>query len=120
MVVAVAVFDFHLPHCRGLKEKRAFLRPLKARLRGDFEISAAEVAHQDLLQRAALGVAAVGPDRSALEPLLSKVGAFVESWAEEAGAEMAWTRQEFLTYGDVGAPGNGFGAGAGEEDDAQE
>ena len=52
MVVAIAVFDFHLPGCRGLKEKRAFLRPLKTRLRGDFEISAAEVAHQDLLQRA--------------------------------------------------------------------
>jgi len=47
MVVAIAVFDVHLPHCRGLKEKRAFLRPLKAKLRGDFEISAAEVAHQD-------------------------------------------------------------------------
>ena len=34
MVVALAVFDFHLPSCRGLKEKRAFLRPLKSRLRG--------------------------------------------------------------------------------------
>ena len=43
MVVAIAVFDFHLPSCRGLKEKRAFLRPLKARLRGEFEISAADV-----------------------------------------------------------------------------
>jgi uncharacterized protein YlxP (DUF503 family) len=117
MVVAIAVFDFHLPHCRGLKEKRAFLRPLKARLRGAFEISAAEVAHQDLLQRAALGVAAVGSDRSALEPLLSKVDAFVESWAEESGAEMASARHEFLTYGDVGAPGNGFGGGDGDDDE---
>jgi uncharacterized protein YlxP (DUF503 family) len=119
MVVAVSVFDFHLPHCRGLKEKRAFLRPLKARLRGDFEISAAEVAHQDLLQRAAVGVAAVGPDRAALEPLLARVDAFVESWAEESGAEMASTRHEFLTYGDVGAPGNGFGAEDGGPDDRE-
>ena len=61
MVVALAVFDFHLPSCRGLKEKRAFLRPLKSRLRGGFEISASEVAHHDLLQRAAVGVVAVGP-----------------------------------------------------------
>ena len=60
MVVALAVFDFHLPSCRGLKEKRAFLRPLKTRLRGGFEISAAEVAHQDLLQRAAVDVGAAG------------------------------------------------------------
>ncbi len=113
MVVAIAVFDFHLPGCRGLKEKRAFLRPLKARLRGEFEISAAEVAHQDLLQRAALGIAAVGPDREALEPLLDKVLGWVEGYAEENGAEIAGARHEFLSYGDVGAAGSAFGA-AGE------
>ncbi len=111
MVVALAVFDFHLPTCRGLKEKRSFLRPLKARLRHDFEISAAEVAHQDLLQRAAIGVAAVGPDRAALEPLLSKVVSFVEGWSEESGAELASTRHELVDYGDVGAPGSHFGSG---------
>lgn len=110
MVIALAVFDFHLPACRGLKEKRAFLRPLKARLRGEFEISAAEVAHQDLLQRAMLGVAAVGPDRVALEPLLQRVLSYVEGYAEENGAEIADARHEFLNYGDVGAAGNAFGA----------
>lgn len=115
MVVAIAVFDFHLPHCRGLKEKRAFLRPLKAKLRGDFEISAAEVGHQELLQRAVLGVAAVGPDRAALEPLLAKVSGYVEGYAEESGAEMASARHEFLSYGDVAAPGHGFG-GEGDDD----
>ncbi|MBK9088654.1 MAG: DUF503 domain-containing protein [Holophagales bacterium] len=110
MVVALAVFDFHLPSCRGLKEKRAFLRPLKARLRTGFEISAAEVAHQDLLQRAAVGVVAVGPDRSALEPLLSRVVEYVEGWAEESGVELTSLRSEFLEYGDVGAAGSSFGA----------
>ena len=110
MVVAVAIYEFHLPGCRGLKEKRSFLRPLKTRLRGDFEISAAEVAHQDLLQRAALGVAAVGPDREGLEPLLQKVLSYVEGYAEENGAEIAAARHEFLNYGDVGAAGNEFGA----------
>lgn len=112
MVVAVAVFDFHLPFCRGLKEKRAFLRPIKARLRGDFEISAAEVAHQDLLQRAVLAVAAVGADRAALEPLVSRVVEWVERSAEEAGAEVASVRHEFLSYGDVGEAGHPFGRDA--------
>ncbi len=116
MVVALAVFDFHLPDCRGLKEKRAFLRPLKSRLRGGFEISASEVAHHDLLQRAAVGVAAVGPDRSALEPLLGKVVEFVEGWAEESGVELTSLRSEFLEYGDVGAPGSSFGAEGGAEE----
>lgn len=120
MVVAIAIFDFHLPHCRGLKEKRAFLRPLKAKLRGEFEISAAEVAHQDLLQRAVVGVAAVGSDRGALEPLLAKVGAFVETYAEENGAEIAASPHEFLSYGDVAAPGGLFGVGEGGEDERSE
>ncbi len=116
MVVAIALFDFHLPDCRGLKEKRAFIRPLKARLRGDFGISAAEVAHQDLLQRAALGVAAVGADRAGLEPLLAKVTGWVETYAEENGAEIADARREFLSYGDVGAPDHSFGSRLGEQE----
>lgn len=111
MVVALAVYEFHLPGCRGLKEKRSFLRPLKTRLRGDFEISAAEVAHQDLLQRASLGIAAVGPDPEALEPLLQRIRDFVEAYAEENGAEIASERHELVGFGDVGAPGSSFGAG---------
>ena len=86
------------------------MRPLKARLRTGFEISAAEVAHQDLLQRAAVGVVAVGPDRSALEPLLSKVVDYVEGRAEESGVALTTLRSEFLEYGDVGAAGSSFGA----------
>jgi uncharacterized protein len=109
MVVAIAVFEFHLPFCRGLKEKRAFVRPLKTRLRGDFAVSAAEVAHQDLLQRATLGVAAVGADRAALEPLLEKVLGYVETYAEDYGAEIAGARREFLVYGEVGSSPGGFG-----------
>jgi len=110
VVVALAVYEFHLPGCRGLKEKRSFLRPLKSRLRGDFEISAAEVAHQDLLQRATLGIAAVGPDPEGLEPLLQRVRDFVEAYAEENGAEIASERHELVGFGDVGEPGSSFGA----------
>jgi uncharacterized protein YlxP (DUF503 family) len=111
VVVAVGFYEFHLPGCRSLKEKRSFLRPLKTRLRGEFEISAAEVAHQDLLQRASLGIAAVGPGPEALEPLLQRIRGFIEAYAEEHGAEIADERHEFVGFGDVGAPGSSFGAG---------
>ncbi len=117
MVVAVALFEFHLPQSRGLKEKRAFVRPLKTRLRNEFAVSAAEVAHQDLLQRAAIAVAAVGADREALEPLLQKIVGFVERTAEDEGVELSGARREFLEYGDVGAPASHFGAGGDEEDE---
>jgi len=79
MVIAYAVFDLHLPGCRGLKEKRMIVKSLKSRIRNEFEISAAEVGDQDILQRSQLGVAAVGPDQEPLDALLQKVLAFVES-----------------------------------------
>jgi uncharacterized protein YlxP (DUF503 family) len=78
VVIAYAIFDLHLPGSRGLKEKRMVLASLKSRIRREFEVSAAEVDHQDLLQRAALAVAAVGPDQPPLDALLQKVLTFVE------------------------------------------
>ena len=79
MVLAYAVFDLHLPGCRGLKEKRMIVKSLKSRIRREFEISAAEVGNQDLLQRSTLGVAAIGPDQVPLDQLLQSVLRFVES-----------------------------------------
>jgi uncharacterized protein YlxP (DUF503 family) len=78
MVLAYAVFDLHLPGCRGLKEKRMIVKSLKARIRNEFEISAAEVGAHDLLQRAEIGVAAIGPDQAPLDALLQGVLRFVE------------------------------------------
>jgi uncharacterized protein YlxP (DUF503 family) len=93
MVLAYAVFDLHLPGCRGLKEKRMIVKSLKSRIRREFEISAAEVGDQDLLQRSALGVAAIGPDQVPLDQLLQSVLRFVESNLE---GEILDYRNEFI------------------------
>lgn len=93
MVLAYAVFDLHLTGCRGLKEKRMIVRSLKARIRNEFEVSAAEVGSQDLLQRAELGVAAVGPDEKPLDALLQNILSFVE---QNLDGELLNYRNEFL------------------------
>jgi hypothetical protein len=93
MVVAYAVFDLHLPGCRGLKEKRMIVRSLKARLRNEFEVSAAEVGAQDLLQRAELGIAAIGPDQIPLDTLLQNILHFVE---QNLDGELLNYRNEFI------------------------
>jgi uncharacterized protein YlxP (DUF503 family) len=93
MVIAYALFDVHLPGCRGLKEKRMILRSLKSRIRKEFEISCAEVGGQDLLQRAELGVAAVGGDQAPLDALLQHVLRFVE---ENLDGEILEYRNEFI------------------------
>jgi uncharacterized protein len=93
MVIAYAVFDLHLPGCRGLKEKRMIVKSLKTRIRNDFEVSAAEVDGQDLLQRARIGVAVVGPEQAPLDALLQHVLRFVE---ENLDGEILEYRNEFL------------------------
>jgi uncharacterized protein YlxP (DUF503 family) len=93
MVIAYALFDLHLPGCRGLKEKRMIVKSLKARIRSQFEVSAAEVGAQDLLQRAQIGVGVVGPDQAPLDALLQNILTFVE---ENLDGEILEYRNEFI------------------------
>jgi uncharacterized protein len=93
MVLAYAVFDLHLPGCRGLKEKRMIVKSLKSRLRNQFEVSASEVGGQDLLERAELAVAVVGPDQAPLDALLQKILSFVE---QNLDGELLNYRNEFI------------------------
>lgn len=93
MVIAYAVFDLHLPGCRGLKEKRMIVKSLKSRIRNQFEVSAAEVGDLDLHQRSQIGVGAVGADREPLDALLQRVLTFVES---NLDGEIVSYRNEFI------------------------
>ncbi|MCY3786083.1 MAG: DUF503 domain-containing protein [bacterium] len=74
------ILDVRLPGARSLKEKRSVLRPILERLQRRFGVSVAEVAHQDLRQRAGLGVAAVSGSGAVLGRLLDDVERFV--WAQ--------------------------------------
>jgi uncharacterized protein YlxP (DUF503 family) len=72
MPVGVLQIDLHLPHSHSLKEKRMALRSIRDRLRKRFNVSVAELDHQDLWQRAAIGVASIGPDAGYLEEQLAR------------------------------------------------
>jgi hypothetical protein len=61
MTVALLSVELHLPLAQSLKDKRMVLRRLKDRLK-PFNVSVAEVAHQDLWQRAGIAVATVASD----------------------------------------------------------
>ena len=93
MVIAYALFDLHLPGCRSLKEKRSIVKSLKTRIRNEFEVSAAEVDHQDLLQRASIGVSAVGQDQAPLDAVLQHILRFVE---QNLDGEILEYRNEFI------------------------
>jgi uncharacterized protein YlxP (DUF503 family) len=58
MTVALLTLELFLPMSQSLKDKRMVLRRLKDRL-ASLNVAVAEVAHQDVWQRAGLGVVTV-------------------------------------------------------------
>ena len=91
--VAAMILDVRLPGCRSLKEKRSVLRPVLEKLQHRFGVSVAEVDHQDLWQRAGLGVAAVSGSTVVLGHLLDDVERYV--WAQ-ADIEVIEARRYWL------------------------
>ena len=73
MPIGVLTLELHLPEAHSLKEKRFVVRKIKDRLRSRFNVAVAELDHQDLWQRALLGVVSISSDRKALENLLEAV-----------------------------------------------
>lgn len=57
MIAALVSVEVHLPGIGSLKGKRAVIKSLLATLRQRLNVSVAEVGHQDLWQRAVLGIA---------------------------------------------------------------
>jgi uncharacterized protein YlxP (DUF503 family) len=82
VLVALERFDLRIPACHSLKEKRHVVKTLTNAIRSSFNVSVAEVEHQDLWQRAALGVAAVGAQEYHLRKVLHEVEKLVDRWAE--------------------------------------
>ena len=72
MTIALLSVELHLPMSRSLKDKRMVLRRLKDRV-GALNVAVAEVAHQELWQRAGLGVVTVATSGDVAEQTLSSV-----------------------------------------------
>ncbi|HWK88936.1 MAG TPA: DUF503 domain-containing protein [Longimicrobium sp.] len=78
MVVGLVVWELHVPGCASLKDKRQVIKGLKDRLHARFNVSAAETAHQDLLQRAEIAVCVVSNDRKHAQSVLSSADGLVQ------------------------------------------
>ena len=95
MVVGVGRIVFRIHQCRSLKEKRRVVKAIVARMRNHFNASVAEVADNDVYQRAVVGVSLVGGDRRLINAKLDKLFNF----ADELGlAEMIDTQLEIISF----------------------
>jgi len=78
MNVGVLKIRFRLPENMSLKGKRKVVKSVVAQLKNRFEVSAAEVADNDLWQIATVGVAYISNDQRFTNEVLSKAAAFVD------------------------------------------
>jgi len=69
MVIAVLSAELFLPSSQSLKDKRMVLRRIKDRLH-KLNVAVAEVEHQELWQRAGLGIVAISTTAEHVEEQL--------------------------------------------------
>ena len=93
MVVALLSLELHIAAARSLKDKRMVLRGVRDRLRR-FNVSVAELEHQDLWQRAGLGIVTIAGSEALAERELQGVVDEIER--VEPGV-VARSEVEFLT-----------------------
>ena len=94
MNVGLCVVEIHLSTSHSLKEKRRVLRRIKDQLRGRFNVAVAEIDHQDLWQRATLGIVSIAGRREILESCFAQVRGIIE---REVPGEVADFQVEYLT-----------------------
>ncbi|MGZ4240378.1 MAG: DUF503 domain-containing protein [Actinomycetota bacterium] len=98
MFVGVARYDLRLPGCSSLKDKRSVVRTLLEMLHQKFRCAAAEVEHQDLRQRAAVGVSVIADTSFHARRMLNEVSRRVET---HPGVELLGSQVDVLSPEDV-------------------
>ena len=78
MIVGTLELELLLRGATSLKEKRAVLNRVKDRVRARFNASVAETDHQDLWQRARIGVAVVSHEDTGVRDLLAAIRRQIE------------------------------------------
>jgi uncharacterized protein YlxP (DUF503 family) len=79
MTVGIARISFRLHGNESLKDKRRVVKSIVEKSRHRFNVSVAEVADQDVYQRAVIGVAVIGSDGRVLNSLLDRIIGFMDS-----------------------------------------
>jgi uncharacterized protein YlxP (DUF503 family) len=85
--IGVLTLELRLEDSHSLKEKRHVVASLKDRLRHKFNVSVAEIDHQDLWQRATLAAVTVSSDHVQAEKVL--LGVEEEAAGQLGGALVA-------------------------------
>ncbi len=78
MIIGACTVELHIPGNGSLKGKRGILKPILARLRREFNVSAAEVGENDSWQMSTLGLTTVSNDAGYVQASLEKAVHWLE------------------------------------------
>lgn len=90
MKIAVVRMKLYAPWVHSLKEKRMVVKSLLAKIRNKFQVSAAEIADQDIHQSIVIGVAAIVPHNAQADSMMESLKQFVEQSTEAEIVEEEW------------------------------
>ncbi len=71
--IGVIVLELRLDDAHSLKDKRHYVKSLKDRLRGKFNVAVAEIDYQDLWQRGLIACVTVSASKPHAEQVLQNV-----------------------------------------------
>jgi uncharacterized protein YlxP (DUF503 family) len=77
MRIAILHVELFIPYSHSLKDKRMVLRRIKDRLQ-KFNVAVAEIEHQDVWQRAGLGIVAISTSADHVEKELAAAADEIE------------------------------------------
>ncbi len=100
MFIGVGRYELFIPSSSSLKEKRQVLRSVTMSVQRKFNVSIAEVDHQDLWQRSALGVSCVSESIGQCRKVLQEVEKVIGRVAMD-GAEIVDRAIEFVSMDDL-------------------
>lgn len=83
-IVGLCTIHFHLPEVTNLKAKRAILKSMLAKLHNQFNVSASEIADNDLWQSAVIALAIVTNSNRHAQQVLQAALDWIEAHYPEA------------------------------------
>lgn len=100
MFIGVGRYELFIPASGSLKDKRQVLRRVTTAVQQRLRVAIAEVAHQDLWQRSAIGVACVAESNSHCRKLLQEIEKTIARSAID-GAEIVDRTIEIVALDDL-------------------
>ena len=81
--IGLCTIDLSLPEVHSLKQKRSILKSIIHRMRNKFNVSVAEIDHQDQWQSATLSFVAVSNTNRHVQQIVTQVNNWIEAQESE-------------------------------------